>query len=244
MTEADKKAKPAKDAIENPELVVAAESKSDSSPKSSAYQAQGLDKKDTVGAGNPSYSNPGGGIVQRRSRWYSSLAALRYVNSLSKDDDVRVRDSDRATSISLLIGAIFTVISLIVPQLAPHRVPLVLACDALVGVMLLFYVANRFGILNTLSPRQALLTWQLLMGATFLGIFMTINFALIIALEVSRNAIQSPLVTQPGVPQNAPPAIPQSAPQATPEAAPQGAPQAAPQGASEQSAPVQTPAGN
>jgi hypothetical protein len=199
MTEADKKATPAKDATENPELVVGSESKSANSQKTVSDTAEigakslsDLDKKDTVGAGNPSYSNPGGGIVQRRSRWYSSLAALRYVNSLSKDDDVRVRDSDRATSISLLIGAIFTVISLIVPQLAPHRVPLVLACDALVGVMLLFYVANRFGILNTLSPRQALLTWQLLIGATFLGIFMTINFALIIALEVSHNAIQSP----------------------------------------------------
>jgi hypothetical protein len=193
MTEADKKAKPARDATENPELVVADQSANNQK-----------DKKDTVGAGNPSYSNPGGGIVQRRSRWYSSLAALRYVNSLSKDDDVRVRDSDRATSISLLIGAIFTVISLIVPQLAPHRVPLVLACDALVGVMLLFYVANRFGILNTLSPRQALLTWQLLMGATFLGIFMTINFALIIALEVSRTAIQSPLMAPQPAPLQAP----------------------------------------
>ncbi|HEY9731692.1 MAG TPA: hypothetical protein V6C89_07260 [Drouetiella sp.] len=202
MTEADKKAKPARDATENPELVVADQSANNQKPAASKGQA--LDKKDTVGAGNPSYSNPGGGIVQRRSRWYSSLAALRYVNSLSKDDDVRVRDSDRATSISLLIGAIFTVISLIVPQLAPHRVPLVLACDALVGVMLLFYVANRFGILNTLSPRQALLTWQLLMGATFLGIFMTINFALIIALEVSRTAIQSPLMAPQPAPLQAP----------------------------------------
>lgn len=200
MTEADKKAKPAKDAVEKPELVVDNDAKSDVSPKAAAA----LDKVDTVGPGNPAYSNPGGGIVQRRSRWYSSLAALRYVNSLSKDDDVKVRDSDRATSISLLIGAIFTIISLVVPQLAPHRVPLVLVCDALVGVMLLFYVANRFGILNTLSPRQALLTWQLLMGATFLGIFMTINFALIIALEVSHTSIESPAVAPQPAPVQTP----------------------------------------
>lgn len=204
MTEADKKAKPAKDAVEKPELVVGQETKTDDSSKA----ASALDKVDTVGPGNPQYSNPGGGIVQRRSRWYSSLAALRYVNSLSKDDDVKVRDSDRATSISLLIGAICTIVSLVVPQLAPHRVPLVLACDALVGVMLLFYVANRFGILNTLSPRQALLTWQLLMGATFLGIFMTINFALIIALEVSHTSIDRPLAS----PQPASVASPQPAP--------------------------------
>jgi hypothetical protein len=190
MTDADKIAKPAKEkeSTDKPELVVGAEAKSETAEKAGAP----LGKVDTTGPGNPAYSNPGGGIVQRRSRWYSSLAALRYVNSLSKDDDVRVRDSDRATSIFLLIGAILTIVSLVVPQLAPHRVPLVLVCDALVGVMLVFYVANRFGILNTLSPRQALLTWQLLMGASFLGIFLTINFALIIALQVSQTVIQRP----------------------------------------------------
>ncbi len=189
MTEADK-AKPAKEkeSTDNPELVVGDEAATEKAEKA----ASPLDKADTVGPGNPHYSNPTGGIVQRRSRWYSSLAALRYVNSLSKDDDVRVRDSDRATSIFLLISAILTVVSLVVPQLAPHRVPLVLVCDALVGVMLVFYVANRFGILNTLSPRQALLTWQLLMGASFLGIFMTINFALVIALVVSHSSIEDP----------------------------------------------------
>lgn len=129
------------------------------------------------------------GLVQRRSRWYSSLAALRYVSSLSKDDDVRVRDSDRATAIALLLSSILTVLSLVLKPLAPHRLALVLACDALVGLMLLFYVANRFGILNTLSPRQALLSWQLMMGAGFIGIFTTINLAVAIALVVAHTAI-------------------------------------------------------
>jgi hypothetical protein len=55
--------------------------------------------------------------------------------------------------------------------------------------MLTFYVANRFGILNTLSPRQALLTWQLLIGASFLGTFLTLNFALVVALLVSQQSI-------------------------------------------------------
>jgi hypothetical protein len=199
MTEAENKAKPAKEkeSTENPEIVVG-----DAATEKTEKAASPLDKADTVGPGNPHYSNPTGGIVQRRSRWYSSLAALRYVNSLSKDDDVRVRDSDRATSIFLLISAILTVVSLVVPQLAPHRVPLVLVCDALVGVMLVFYVANRFGILNTLSPRQALLTWQLLMGASFLGIFMTINFALVIALVVSHSSIEDPRTPTLQVPPN------------------------------------------
>ncbi|HEY9778498.1 MAG TPA: hypothetical protein V6C81_32370 [Planktothrix sp.] len=133
-----------------------------------------------------------GSIVQRRSRWYSSLAALKYISSLSRDDDVKVRDSDRATSISLLIASVLTVLSLLFPPLAPHRLALVLICDALVGLMLLFYVANRFGILNTFSPRQALLSWQLMMGAGFLGIFATINLAVAIALIVAQMNIDVP----------------------------------------------------
>jgi len=65
-------------------------------------------------------------------------------------------------------------------------------CDALVGVMLVFYVANRFGILNTLTPRQALLTWQLMMGASFLGIFATINLAVLIAMVIANTNIEIP----------------------------------------------------
>ena len=135
---------------------------------------------------------PGTGLQQRRSRWYSSLAALRYVSSLSKDDEIKVRDSDRATSIFLLISSVLTILSLVFRPLAAHRLPLVLVCDALVGVMLVFYVANRFGILNTLTPRQALLTWQLMMGASFLGIFATINLAVLIAMVVANNSIEIP----------------------------------------------------
>ena len=156
-----------------------------------------VNKTDTIASGNPSYVQGSGSIIQRRSRWYSSLAALRYVNSLSRDDDVRVRDSDRATSIFLGIAIALTVVSGLVPQLAPHRVAFVLVCDALVGVMLTFYVANRFGILNTLSPRQALLTWQLLIGASFLGTFLTLNFALIVALLVSQQSITIPADPHP-----------------------------------------------
>jgi hypothetical protein len=142
-------------------------------------------------AGTKSSSEPAesAGLVQRRSRWYSSLAALRYVSSLSKDDDVRVRDSDRATAIALLISSILTVLSLVFKPFAAHRLALVLACDALVGLMLLFYVANRFGILNTLTPRQALLSWQLMMGAGFIGIFTTINLAVVIALVIAHTAV-------------------------------------------------------
>lgn len=130
-----------------------------------------------------------GGLAQRRSRWESSAAAMRYITNLTRDDEVRVRDSDRATTIFLLLSTILTVLSLVVKPFAGMRLQLVLICDLLVGVMLIFYLANRFGIINTFTPRQALLTWQLMMGSCFLGIFMTINMAVIIALLIANTSI-------------------------------------------------------
>jgi hypothetical protein len=130
-----------------------------------------------------------GGISMRRSRWESSFAAIRYINSLGRDEEVKVRDSDRATTIFLLLASILTVLSLVIKPFAGMRLHFVLICDALVGVMLIFYLANRFGIVNTLTPRQALLTWQLMVGSAFLGIFMTINLAVVIGMVIANTSI-------------------------------------------------------
>lgn len=155
-------------------------------------EGQALDK--------PADTTPSGGnekievhsVINRRSRWLSSLAALKYVSSISKDDDIKVRDSDRATAIALLICCVAALACLLVPQLEAHRVDFVLSADALVGLALLMYVANRFGIVTTFAPRQALLTWQLMLGSSLLGIFLTINLALILAAVLQNTHIVVP----------------------------------------------------
>lgn len=131
-------------------------------------------------------------VINRRSRWLSSLAALRYVGSVAKDDEIKVRDSDRATAIALLICCFAALSCLLVPQLEAHRIDFVLAADALVGLALLMYVANRFGIVTTFAPRQALLTWQLMLGSSLLGIFLTINLALILAAVLQNTRFTLP----------------------------------------------------
>jgi len=122
------------------------------------------------------------GVLKRRKLFRACLDSFRYVNSISQDEAVKVRDSDRATSIWLMIVSIFTVLAMLFEPLAPHRMPLLVACDVLIGISILYYIANRFGIIGTFNPRQALLAWQLMMGATFFGIFLTINLALILGL--------------------------------------------------------------
>ncbi|MCC6978570.1 MAG: hypothetical protein IT343_09620 [Candidatus Melainabacteria bacterium] len=136
---------------------------------------------------DPKAEAPKSGIAMRRSRWESSFAAVRYINSLGRDEEVKVRDSDRATTIFLLLASILTVLSLVIKPFAGMRLQFVLICDVLVGVMLIFYLANRFGIINTLTPRQALLTWQLIVGSAFLGIFMTINLAVVIGMLIANS---------------------------------------------------------
>jgi hypothetical protein len=128
------------------------------------------------------------GVLKRRKLIRACLDSFHYVNSISQDEAVKVRDSDRATSIWLMIVSIFTVLAMLFEPLAPHRMPLLVACDVLIGISILYYIANRFGIIGTFNPRQALLAWQLMMGATFFGIFLTINLALILGLVVVATA--------------------------------------------------------
>jgi hypothetical protein len=116
---------------------------------------------------------------ERRSRWESSFVALRYLSGIGRDTQIKVRDSDRATSFGLLIVAVLTMVSMFVPALADFRFNLLAVCDVLAGVSVVFYIANRFGILSTLPPRAALLCWQLMLGTWFIGMYVTINVVLI-----------------------------------------------------------------
>jgi hypothetical protein len=127
--------------------------------------------------------------IKRKSRWITTLLALQYVTSISKDNYVRLRVSDRVTSIALLLAVILAVSSLVFRPLADVRTPLALLCDALVGAMLLFYMANRLGVLTTLPPRQALLAWELILVSCIVGIFLTVNFFIFVAMMVSSMSL-------------------------------------------------------
>ena len=123
---------------------------------------------------------------ERRSRWESSFVALRYLSGIGRDAQLKVRDSDRATSVMLLVIGILTLASIFVPTLVELRFNLLAVCDLLSGVCIVFYIANRFGIISTLPPRAAMLCWQLMLGSWFIGIFITINVVLIGFLNQHR----------------------------------------------------------
>jgi len=129
-------------------------------------------------------------INKRRSRWQTSLIAFRYVQSVSADNGIRIRDTDKATSIALAIATICLFLSPWINPLGKIRTNLLIVCDVFAGAVLVFYFANRFGILKTLNKRQALLTWQLILAAVYVGAFLTINLAVVIGFVISNSIIQ------------------------------------------------------
>src|SRR5262249_11783470 len=102
----------------------------DGARKPAAAPAAPPKAEETPAPGNPADETlklPAEEMVKRRSRWQSSLAAWRYVNSVSKDNEVKVRDTDRATSAALFIVSLAALLALVVPfdWMVQHRVPFV-----------------------------------------------------------------------------------------------------------------------
>lgn len=123
-----------------------------------------------------------GPTFQRRPPWKSTLDAMSYVQKISKSEDVNIRNTDRITSITLLCSSILAILSMVLAPLADFRPLAITICDILFGVTLFLYLTNRFGILTALPPRQALITWELVVAAGFVGTYLTLNFGAIIAL--------------------------------------------------------------
>ena len=108
-------------------------------------------------------------VINRRSRWRSSLAAVRYVSSVSRDNEVAVRDSDKATAIALLICCTIALGTLLVPQLENLRVNVVLAADVLVGLALLI-VSSRILVWGAVEIAHGFGVSDLIIGLTIVAV--------------------------------------------------------------------------
>ena len=115
---------------------------------------------------------PGGQPVEdqnfppRRGGFRNVFSAIKHVNEASATESVKQRVSDYIT-----IGLVFVCILslLLAVSLDVHAglklLPLILTIGAVV-----FYIINRLGIIVSLNPRQALIVWQILIAAFWLGV--------------------------------------------------------------------------
>lgn len=131
------------------------------------------------------------GHIQRRSQWRSSLDALAYINHLSRQPQLKIRDTDRTTGLAVLLASIATILCLLLHQLSGVSLQLTLLCDFFLGISLIIYVFNRLGILTGMTPRQAMLAWQLIKAFCFVGVFVTVNLALILTFTIASAPLTS-----------------------------------------------------
>jgi hypothetical protein len=124
-------------------------------------------------AGSSSSITEGASPTQRRGPWMSSWAAVTYVLDLGKRNDIQFRASDRITTY-LLMGAGCCWVALMMCPVA--IVPLAVACDILFVAAVIYYIANRLGIITTLPPRTAALITELICGIGMLMILTVMNF--------------------------------------------------------------------
>lgn len=115
---------------------------------------------------NPSEPTESSDSGYKRQGMKNFWVALKHINEASVADSVKQRFSDYVT-IALVV---FCILSLVAAVALPvpaglKLLPLLFTIGAVV-----FYIINRLGIVVSLSQRQALIVWQILIAAFWLGV--------------------------------------------------------------------------
>jgi hypothetical protein len=110
------------------------------------------------------------GQKKRQSAWSASCAAIEYVSHLPRK---RLRYRDKNSDI--LLG--LAILMLIPLTFVPHQwqMPLALLCDVACLFSVVWFLANRLGIIRTLTERQSVLVWDIAIGVFILSIVLCIN---------------------------------------------------------------------
>jgi hypothetical protein len=102
----------------------------------------------------------------RRGGFRNVFSAIKYVNEASATESVKQRISDYVT-IGLVVICILSLVAAVALPVAPglKLLPLIFTIGAVV-----FYIINRLGIIVSLSSRQALIVWQIVIASFWLGV--------------------------------------------------------------------------
>ena len=102
----------------------------------------------------------------RRQGIRNFFLAIKHINEASVADNVKQRFSDYVT-IALVVLCIISLVVAVSVQVPPgiKLLPLLFTVGAV-----LFYIINRMGIIISLTPRQALIVWQILVAGFWLGV--------------------------------------------------------------------------
>jgi hypothetical protein len=106
------------------------------------------------------------GQFPRRAGLSNLYLAIKHINDASTADSVKQRFSDYVT-IVLVIMCILSLVMAVSVQVSPvlKLLPLLFTVGSVV-----FYIINRLGIMISLTARQALIVWQILVAGFWLGV--------------------------------------------------------------------------
>ena len=119
--------------------------------------------------------------VARESVVGGFISSVKYLQDAHADAGIiKLRKSDRFTWVLLLVA-----FGLIVAAqfLQNEKTICTLLADALMAVVLFAFLGMRFGVLRSLSARQAVLTWQLILGSFLLGMYFAFNTKLLALMQ-------------------------------------------------------------
>jgi hypothetical protein len=102
----------------------------------------------------------------RRAGLTNFFRALKHINEASVAENVKQRFSDYVT-IALVVLCILSLVMAVSVPVPPgiKLLPLLFTVGAVV-----FYIINRLGIMISLTARQALIVWQILVAGFWLGV--------------------------------------------------------------------------
>jgi hypothetical protein len=105
------------------------------------------------------------------------VSSVKYLKEAHADaGTIKLRSTDRVTWVLLVVA----VLMIIAAQFLQNQKNLcTMIADALMAVVLFAFLGMRFGVLRSLSARQAVLTWQLIVGSFLLGMYFAFNTKLL-----------------------------------------------------------------
>lgn len=118
----------------------------------------------------------------KRTPYANFFLALKHINEASASENVRQRFSDYVTIglVILCIVSLLAAVSIQVPT-GIRLLPLLLTIGAVV-----FYIINRLGIMVSLTHRQALIVWQILVAGFWLGVTSSMLIMLVVMYFFAR----------------------------------------------------------
>jgi hypothetical protein len=121
-------------------------------------------------------------VFPKRTPFANFFQALKHINDASVSENVRQRFSDYVTIglVILCILSLLAAVSIQVPT-GVRLLPLLLTIGAVV-----FYIINRLGIMVSLTHRQALIVWQILVAGFWLGVTSSMLIMLLVMYFFSR----------------------------------------------------------